>query len=94
MSLRVFNADLNPQVDDFSYKCSDSSAQAAVDAGRGQFIILPCGRRALQMFPPKEFIPLTFDAEGKSILERLAGNFRDAWGQKPSDGIPVWQLRT
>ncbi len=94
MATRVYNADLNPQVDDFSYKCSNSSAEAAVEAKRGEFVLDANGHRVLKMYPPKDFTPLTFDAEGQIVLERLTNNFRDAWGQKPSGGIPVWQLRS
>jgi hypothetical protein len=50
MSIRVFHRDSNPAIDPFSYRCSNSSGRAAVDRGEGEYIILPDGRPAIQLF--------------------------------------------
>lgn len=54
MSTRVFAWDSNPATDRHSYKQSVARAEAIVDQGRGFFITLPCGRRAVQLFPSAE----------------------------------------
>ncbi len=94
MSTLVFNSDLDPQVSHYSYKASNSSAEAAVTSGRGEFVQLPSGRRALHMFPYREVAEIRQDCDGKTIRERIAGGFRDAWSQRPSGCMPVWQLNT
>lgn len=94
LSTLVFNSDLDPQVSRYSYKASNSSAEAAVASGRGQFVMLPSGRRALHMFPYREIPEIRQDCDGLTIYERVSGSFRDAWSQKPSGCIPVWQLNT
>lgn len=94
MSFRVFTHDLNPRVDAHAHKCSNSSAEAVVAEQRGRFVILPDGRRALHLFPPTEFCEILTDSEGKTIYQRVAGSFRDAWSPRPSAGVAVWQMAT
>lgn len=50
MSLRVYHADVNPAVDPFSYRLSDNRGKELVASGQGQFIALPDGRLAVQLF--------------------------------------------
>lgn len=56
MSMRVFAWDANPAVDPRLYKLSDERAESLVEEGDGQFIILLCGRRAVQLFPSEEVL--------------------------------------
>jgi hypothetical protein len=49
MSLRVFAADSNPHIDPFLYRQSNNRAEELVALGRGSFITLPDGRRAVQL---------------------------------------------
>ena len=56
MSTRVFAWDSNPAVDRYSYKQSVARAEAIVDEGRGFFITLACGRRAVQLNTPTEVL--------------------------------------
>lgn len=50
MSLRVYHADVNPAVEPFSYRLSDNRGKELVASGQGQFIELPDGRLAVQLF--------------------------------------------
>lgn len=80
MSTRVYGWDQDVKSERFIYRCSDSSAEDAVDQGRADFIIDRDGRRAIQHRPPKE-------------LKSFGANFLSAWRKIPSGGIPVWQMR-
>lgn len=50
MSLRVYHADVNPAVEPFSYRLSENRGKELVSSGQGQFIELPDGRLAVQLF--------------------------------------------
>lgn len=56
MSHRVFAWDANPMVDPRLYKLSDERAEAKVNEGGAKFIMLPCGRRAIQLAPSPEVL--------------------------------------
>jgi hypothetical protein len=89
MSTRVYNWDSNPAVDRFSFRCSDSSAEAAVNSGQAEYIVDGEGRRAIQK-------RAHLRALGQIVNERgeiMAVNFASAWKKIPSGGIPVWQMR-
>ncbi len=53
MSIRVYHRDSNPAIDPFSYRCSNSSGQSAVDRGEGEYITLADGRIAIKLFRTK-----------------------------------------
>jgi hypothetical protein len=55
MATRVFawDANANPAIDPRLYKESNARAEEDVAAGRGVFIILSDGRRAMQLLPTK-----------------------------------------
>jgi len=63
MSIRVYHRDLNPAIDPFSYRCSNSSAQSAVMNGEGEYITLPDGRTAVHLFRRR--------ADRENWIERL-----------------------
>jgi len=50
MSIRVFHSDLNPEVDRFSYRVSNSSASDSVDRGEGRLLQLGDGSTILQLY--------------------------------------------
>jgi hypothetical protein len=52
MSKRVYGWDQNPATDRFQDRCSNSSANFAVETGRGIYIVDGDGRQALQLYPP------------------------------------------
>jgi hypothetical protein len=87
MSTRVFDWSANPAVDRFSFKQSVKRAAAIVAEGRGDFITLPCGRRAVHLRPPQEFLT---DQRNHAN----SGSFDSSWQIKPSGGMPVWQMVT
>lgn len=92
MSRRVYGWATNPTIDPFSFKLSNDRAEALVRSRAGDFITLPCGRLAIQLrSTPPQFTPLHADfADSPSIYP----TFGEAWGIRPSDGYPVWQMRT
>ena len=82
MSLRVFKDwEANPLVDVHSFRISDAQAQQLIE--KREYFLVTCadGRKAIQKFPPPEH---------KQIFSR----FEDAWKQKLSGCIPVWQYQT
>jgi len=94
MSRRVFSWDTNPAVDSFSFRLSDARAFDLLTAARAFEVICKDGVLAIQLAPPLEVRELTVSAEGKPVFERISTNFRDAWQQRPSGIIPVWQMTT
>jgi hypothetical protein len=64
MSLRVYHADVNPAVESFSYRLSENRGKDLVSSGQGQFIELPDGRLAVQLFRRR--------ADREQWIERLA----------------------
>ena len=70
MSLRVFAADANPCVDAFLYRQSNLRGEEIVSSGRGTFITLADGRRAVQLLPlkPKD----AFEREIREVFRESA----------------------
>lgn len=63
MSIRVYHRDSNPAIDPFSYRCSNSSGKSIVNRAEGEYIQLPDGRTAVQLFRRR--------AERENWIERL-----------------------
>jgi hypothetical protein len=89
MSMRVFGWEDNPSIDRCRFKQSLNRATEIVSSGRGSFIFLPDGRKAVQLFAVRACrFPL-------ASLDRAAGGtFASAWTIKPSGGMPVWQMHS
>lgn len=54
--MHLFSWDANPMVDPRLCKQSVARAEAIVTEGRGKFVTLHDGRRAVQYFPPPEVL--------------------------------------
>jgi hypothetical protein len=81
--MRVFSWDADPSKDQSLFKQSTNRAKELVRNGLARMIVLPCGRKALQMYPPAEH-------------KLVGGGFDTSWAIKQSGyaGPLTWQLNS
>lgn len=80
--IRVYSFDSNPAID--SPKFHTSHADADIRVKRHHF-------QRISAVAIQEPVPAGYEFDHLGLI--AGGGFREAWGIRPSGGMPVWQMR-